>query len=261
MSKRGLEKRYLAACAIAREAADLMRRLYLNRPMGTYQLKGPQDYLTEADGEVEKLVTQRIADAFPEDTVFGEEHGGRFSPNTWVIDPIDGTANFARGIPHFCISIAFVREGQTVVGVIDNPMLGETFAAKRGGGATLNGRPMKVSATADLRAATVELGWSTRRPMQSYVDLLARVVATGAGFRRSGSGALGLAYVADGRTDGYAELHINSWDCLAGLLMIDEAGGWTNDFLAGDGLALGNPVLGCTPALREGLLAATGIAG
>jgi myo-inositol-1(or 4)-monophosphatase len=259
MSKRGVEKRYLAACAIAREAGDLMRRLYEKREMNSYKLKGHQDYLTEADGEVEKLIVQRIGEAFPEDTVFGEEGGGEFSPQVWVIDPIDGTANFARGIPHFCVSIAFVREGQIAAGAMCNPMLSELFAARAGGGATLNGRPMKVSKTPDLRSATVELGWSMRRPMEDYVAMLTRVVKEGAGIRRSGSGALGLAYVADGRTDAYAELHINSWDCLAGILMVNEAGGWTNDFLKNDGLVRGNPVLGCNPALREAICRATGI--
>jgi myo-inositol-1(or 4)-monophosphatase len=259
MSQRGVETRYLAACAIAREAGDLMRRLYESREMGSYKLKGHQDYLTEADGEVEKLIVKRIAEAFPDDTVYGEEGGGTFSPQVWVIDPIDGTANFARGIPHFCVSIAYVQEGTIAAGTMCNPMTGELFAARRGGGASLNGKPMKVSRTPDMRSATLELGWSTRRPMEDYVALLTRVVKTGAGIRRSGSGALGLAYVADGRTDGYAELHINSWDCLAGILMVNEAGGWTNDFLAGDGLTKGNPILGCTPALRDAIVAATGV--
>ncbi len=259
MSKRGIEERYLAACAIAREAGDLMRRLYEKREMGSYKLKGHQDYITEADGEVEKLIVRRIGEAFPDDTVFGEEGGGQFGARAWVIDPIDGTANFARGIPHFCVSIAFVEDGRIAVGTLCNPMLGELFAAKAGGGATLNGRPMKVSSTPDMRSATIELGWSMRRPMEDYVAMVTRVVKEGAGIRRSGSGALGLAYVADGRTDAYAELHINSWDCLAGILMVNEAGGWTNDFLAGDGLTKGNPVLGCTPALREAIVKATGI--
>ncbi len=259
MSQRGVETRYLAACAMAREAGDLMRRLYESREMGSYKLKGHQDYLTEADGEVEKLIVKRIAEAFPDDTVYGEEGGGKFSPQVWVIDPIDGTANFARGIPHFCVSIAYVQEGRIAAGTMCNPMTGELFAARIGGGATLNGKPMKVSRTPDMRSATLELGWSTRRPMEDYVAMLTRVVKTGAGIRRSGSGALGLAYVADGRTDGYAELHINSWDCLAGILMVNEAGGWTNDFLAGDGLTQGNPILGCTPALREAIVAATGV--
>ena len=96
--------------------------------------------------------------------------------------------------------------------------------------------------------------------MTDYVAMIGRLVATGAGFRRAGSGALGMAYVAAGRIEGYGELHINSWDVLAGLLMVQEAGGWANDFLAGNGLTGGNPILACTPALHEILTRITGIA-
>jgi myo-inositol-1(or 4)-monophosphatase len=257
MTGDGLTQRFLAACAIAREAGDLARRMYETREAGTYKLKGHQDFLTEADGAVERLITGRIAETFPDDTWFGEENGGRFSDHVWVIDPIDGTANFARGYPHFCVSIAFVEQGRPALGVICNPMLNELFAARRGGGATLNGQPMHVSAMADIRQAMVEVGWSARRPMTDHLALLQRVVATGSGFRRGGSGALGLAYVAAGRQDGYCELHMQPWDVLAALVMVEEAGGWTNDFLANGGLERGNFVMACTPALKEVLAAAT----
>lgn len=235
----------------------MARRHFESRDLRSgYKLKGPQDYWTAADGEVEKLIVGRLSDAFPDDTFFGEEGGGDFSPEVWVIDPIDGTANFARGIPHFCISIAFLREGRMTIGVIYEPVRGELFATLSGHGATCNGQPMQVSTIADIRSATVELGWSTRRPMKQYVTLMDQLTSTGAGFRRSGSGALGLAYVADGRAEGYGELHINSWDVLAGLLLVQEAGGWANDFLANDGLVQGNPVLATTPALKDVLIAA-----
>jgi myo-inositol-1(or 4)-monophosphatase len=257
LSKRGLERRFLAACAVAREAGALARRHFESGALqDDYKLKGHQDYWTAADGEVEKLIVSRLSDAFPEDTFFGEEGGGRFSPEVWVIDPIDGTANFARGIAHFCISIAFLREGRMTVGVLYEPMRDELFAALAGQGATCNGRPMRVSGITDIRNATVELGWSMRRPIKQYVKLVDQLTSTGAGFRRAGSGALGIAYVAAGRAEGYAELHINSWDALAALLMVQEAGGWTNDFLANDGLAHGNPVLAATPALKDALIAA-----
>jgi len=259
MSDKGLEERYLAACAIAREAGALARTLFTRREMGTFELKGEQDYLTEADGEVERLIIKRLAEAFPDDTVFGEEGGGQMSSQVWVIDPIDGTANFARGIPYFCVSIAFVRGGRTAVGAICNPMLNELYAARCGGGATLNATPLRISTITDIRQATIELGWSTRRPLADYVALIDRVTRAGGGFLRAGSGALGIAYVAAGRIDGYAELHINAWDALAGLLMVEEAGGRTNDFLGGDGLTKGNPVLAATPGLYDALAAATGI--
>jgi len=259
MTDHELDIRYLAACAIAREAGDVARRFFETREAGTFQLKGHQDVLTEADGAVERLVTGRLAEAFPGDTCVGEEGGGRYSAATWVIDPIDGTANFARGVAHFCVSIAFVRDGRPVVGAIYAPMSGELFAARRGGGASVNGHPMRVSATTDIRQAMIEVGWSARRPMTDHLALLQRVTATGAGFRRGGSGALGLAYVAAGRSDGYCELHMQPWDVLAGLVMVEEAGGWALDFLADDGLTQGNRVLVCTPGLKDALAAASGL--
>lgn len=261
MTDQEIEERYSAACVIAREAGALMRRLFEARKAGAFEWKGHQDYLTEADAEVERLVLKRLAEAFPGDTVIGEEGGGHASARVWVVDPIDGTANFARGIHHFCISLAFVRDGRIEVGAICNPMVNELYAAKRGGGATLNAAPMKVSAIADVRQSMIELGWSTRRPLADYVAMIGRVTVAGAGFRRGGSGALGIAYVAAGRIEGYAELHMNAWDALAGLLMVEEAGGRINDFLAGSGLTAGNPVLAAAPALYATLAAATGIAG
>jgi myo-inositol-1(or 4)-monophosphatase len=256
-----LEARLAVASAVVSEAGDLARRLFTSRKPGTFSLKGHQDFLTEADGQVERLIAGRLTEAFPEDGFFGEEGGGDFRRRTWVVDPIDGTANFARGIPHFCISVALVEDGKVTVAVILNPMVAELFTAMRGGGAKLNGDRIAVSPTTDMRQATVELGWSTRLPLSEYAEMVRRVVATGAGIMRSGSGALGLAYVAAGRVDGYAELHINAWDALAGILLVEEAGGWINDFLGNDGLRRGNPVLACTPSLKDALVASTGIPG
>ena len=176
----------------------------------------------------------------------------------WVIDPIDGTANFAHAIPHFCVSIAFMAGSELALGAIAAPMYGELYRARLGRGAFLNDRAMRVTDT-DIKQAVVELGWSSRRPVRAYTSLIERVLATGATFLRAGSGALGLAYVAAGRTHGYCELHINSWDTLAGLLMVREAGGWTNDFLGSDGLTRGNAVLACAPGLKDALVAATGV--
>jgi myo-inositol-1(or 4)-monophosphatase len=250
MNKQELERRYLAARAIAHEAGWLMRRHYRERSAGRISFKGPQDFLTAVDGAVERLVVARLRGAFPKDRFVGEEGGGSYGPRTWVIDPIDGTSNFARGIPHFCVSIAFLEGSRPSIGVIYDPIADELFAARLGGGASVNGRPMRVSGATDLRLATIELGWSTRRTPEAYTETVRRILAAGGGFHRSGSGALGIAYVADGRNDGYFEAHINAWDALAALVMVREAGGWTNDFLAADGLRKGNAVLACTPGLR-----------
>jgi myo-inositol-1(or 4)-monophosphatase len=255
-----IDLRLAAAAAIAREAGALARRRFQGRPRAQRpDFKGHQDVVTATDAEVEGLIRQRLRAIFPGDGFFGEEGGGALGSEAWVVDPIDGTANFARGIPHFAVSIAFVRDGATQVGVVYDVMQGELYAAARGRGATLDGQPIRPSGIADIRHATVEAGWSPRLPPEPYGALVLRLKQAGANVRRGGSGTLGLAYVADGRIDAYCELHINAWDALAGLLLIDEAGGWTNDFLGGDGLTQGNPVLGCTPELRRDLVGLTGI--
>lgn len=253
-----LDDRLAIACAVAREAGAVARKAFGHAPQSR-AFKGPQDYILESDAEVERVIRERLLAAFPKDSFFGEESGGDFGREVWVVDPIDGTANFARGIPHFCISIAFVRGAKSEIGVIYQPTTDELYACRRGGGATLNGRPIRVSGLTDARQAMIEAGWSTRLPSASYIALVERLYRAGAQVRRAGSGTLGLAYVADGRTDAYCELHINSWDALAGLLLIEEAGGYVNDFLADDGLRRGNAVLGCTPELRDLVSEAMGL--
>jgi myo-inositol-1(or 4)-monophosphatase len=255
------QPRQLCAEAIAREAGQMMRRRFVDRSSFSLRFKGHQDYLTEVDGEVEHLVASRLAALFPGDTFIGEEGSREASDSVWVIDPIDGTANFARGIAHFCISIAHLERGEPHIGVIYDPMRDELFSAGANLGATLNGTPIKVSGTADIRAATLEIGWNTRTGLPPFIALVDKAMRQGAGMLRSGSGALGMAYVAAGRIDAYLETHINAWDVLAGLLLVREAGGHVSDFLSGDGLAKGNPVLGCTPELRDALVAISGIGG
>src|SRR5579862_9850541 len=162
MSDIFLEQRLWIACAIAREAGSLQKRRFLDRDKVAFQFKGPQDYLTATDGEVEKLVRSRLLSAFPGDTVLGEEDGGQVSDCTWVVDPIDGTSNFARGIPYFCVSIALAAKTQVLAGAIYDPALDELFAGQLGGGAFLNGAPLRVSETPDMSSAAIEVGWNMR---------------------------------------------------------------------------------------------------
>ena len=251
--------RFTAAQAVAREAGKLIRRRFEDKSF-KLSFKGHQDYLTEVDGEVERFVVSRLHALFPEDTFIGEEGERQDSASVWVIDPIDGTANFARGIAHFCISIAYLRRGKPLIGVIYDPMRDEMFCALDGAGASMNGETIKVSGLADLRAATLEIGWNNRSGMAAFVSLVEKLtVESGAGMIRTASGALGMAYVAAGRIDAYVENHINAWDVLAGLVLVREAGGYVSDFLAGDGLSKGNPVLACTPKLRNALVKASRI--
>lgn len=223
------------------------------------RMKGPQDFLTETDGAVEAYLRARVAEAFPEDGFLGEETGGVPGDRTWVVDPIDGTANFARAIPHFCVAIGFVADGETRLGAILNPVLDELYVARLGRGAEMNGRPIRVSDTSDIAAASFELGWSNRLPADAYIAAVRSLLDAGGNVRRGACGALGLAYVADGRSDGYAELHMNAWDCVAGLLLVREAGGVTGPFLSLGGLAGGGPVLGAAPGVAAPLSRATGI--
>lgn len=244
---------------LARGAGAVARDGAARQAAGGFRLKGPQDFLTETDAAVEAHVRAAIAAAFPDDGFLGEETGGTVRDATWIVDPIDGTANFARGLPHWCIALAFVRGERAEIGAIYNPCLDELHFARRGGGAIRNGAPIRVAPTTRLDAASFELGWSPRVPNAAYVTALAALLDRGATVRRGASGALGLAWVADGRSDGYAELHMNAWDCVAGLLMVAEAGGRAGRFPGPGGLVAGGPVIAATPGVADALAEATGI--
>ena len=258
-----LEMRLLAAQAVAREAGALARRRFLD---SSFQvgLKGPQDYMTDVDSETEALIAARLQAVFPGDGFIGEEtqpRAGAAGGAVWVVDPIDGTANFVRGVAHFCVSIACVAEGKVEIGVVYDPMRDELFAARRGGGARLNGAPIHASKTESLANSSIEVGWNARAGSAKYIELLSRVTLTGAAPRRTGSGALGVAYVAAGRIDGFVEHHINAWDCLAAILLVREAGGYVSDFLSGDGLSKGAPIIACAPGVKDALISAAAIDG
>lgn len=189
--------------------------------------KGHQDMVSQADREVELFVRAEIAKAYPDDGIIGEEHAptGGSTGYTWVIDPIDGTANFVKGIPVWCVVIACAKDGVTVTGVIHEPSTGETFYGEKGGGAFLNGRPIKTSASKSLGDGSLGVGFSNRRETANVPGLIADLLGQGGIFFRNASGALMLAYVASGRLIGYVEEHMNAWDCIAGMLVIEEAGG------------------------------------
>ena len=216
--------------------------------------KGVQDYVTAVDRAVEELIVERLRAAFPGDEFLGEEGGRRAgSPGEsalWVIDPIDGTANYTRGLPLWCVSVALVDAGEIVLGLIFNPVSDEFYCAVAGHGAHCNGKPIKVSGVRSPQQARIGMGFSYRLSPTLHVGGISRLLDAHCEYSRLGSGALGMAFVADGRFDGYWEPHINSWDVLAGICLVREAGGWVNDFLADDGLFGGNPILACTPGLR-----------
>src|SRR4029453_5924779 len=231
---------------LARDAGRLAHTAF---GQSATSMKGRHDVLTAVDGEVERFIRKALAASYPDDAIIGEEEGGRGGDRVWLIDPIDGTANYARGIPHYCVSIGYLERGVPTVAAIHDPSHDWLYTARRGDGAALDGKRLAVSPCDDLGAATVECGWSTRRSTADYLALLPRGVGAGCALPRAGSGALGLVDVAVGRSEAYCELHINAWDCAAGILLVREAGGYTNDFFAGDGLTNGNPVIGTNRAL------------
>lgn len=241
--------RYEFALQATATAGKTAAEYFRNRETLAVEAKGAQDWVSEADKNVETLLRKLISEAWPDDGIFGEEHDDKIGTSgfDWVIDPIDGTTNFVNGIPAWTVVLAGVAENRTQVGVIHDPNFGETFAALRGHGATLNGAPMTVAAGIPLESGTVSVGYSNRVEAAHVVPVISDLVGRGALYHRNASGALSLAYVAAGRMLGYVEEHMNAWDCLAGQLMIEEAGGVIEDQDAGEMIRVGGRVVAGTP--------------
>jgi myo-inositol-1(or 4)-monophosphatase len=222
-----LRDRQQFVISLCRSAGVEALAYFRNRGSLAVDQKGAQDWVSEADRNVELLIRQRLAEAWPDDGIYGEEHDPK--PGTsgfdWVIDPIDGTTNFVNGIPSWTIVFAGVAEGRTEVGVIHDPNVGETYAALRGAGAYLNDAKMQVASGKSLSDGTVAVGYSNRVEATNVIPVIADIIDQGAMYHRNASGALSIAYVAAGRLLGYMEEHMNAWDCLAGQLLVEEAGG------------------------------------
>lgn len=251
-----LALRLRVAQGVVREAGEMAAERFRRRDELVIERKGRQDFVSAADKECETFVVGAMSQLFPEDGFLGEEGAARASRNgaTWIIDPIDGTTNFLGGLPVWCVSLGLVENGQSVAGVIYNPITDELYSARAGGGATLNGKAIRVSHATRIDEARIHLGFSYRRPVAAHVQAVAACLGAGCEYARFGSGALGMAFAADGRFDGYYEAHINAWDIAAGLVLVKEAGGWHNDFFgAPDAMAKGNYILAAAPGLAEAL--------
>ncbi len=212
--------------------------------------KSLQDFVSAADRQSEETIRAALADAFPQDGFLGEETGGE--PNAdgfWVVDPIDGTANYIRGLRHWGVSIAFVRDGAVQLGCIYDAAGDRVYSALPGQGAFCGDRPVRVSGMADPTQALAIVGYSRRTPFEPYQALLARFHELGIEYRRLGSAALGLVRVADGIADLYYEAHLNSWDILAGALIAAEAGAYVAMPPLDRIIANGGAVAACTPGL------------
>lgn len=260
-SAREIAYRLAAARAVVDDAAALA--MAMRPPPGgpTGTTKGMQDYLTEADGAVERLIAERMQTLFPDDGFMGEEGGThRQGALTWVVDPIDGTSNYARGRDRWCVSLGLMDGDVPVAGVINAPALNETYVAQRGHGAFLNGKALKASTVTDARTAMVEMGWSPRVSAETYAKKVSSFMALGVMPRSGGSGALALADVASGRLDGYLEMVINLWDVAAALVLLEEAGAVASPFLRDGGLTGGATLLATAPGLTDALSRAADVA-
>ena len=223
------------AVRAARVAGSIIVRGFENRDDLVKQVKGANDYVTQIDKEAEMAIIHKIKQSYPEHSFLGEESGETAGESTefqWIIDPLDGTTNFIKGIPHFAVSIALLHKGRIDQGVVFDPIRGELFTASRGQGAQLNGYRIRASKARDLSETVLATGLPFKNKAQyaDYAIRLNTIFHDCGDIRRAGSAALDLAYVAAGRHDGYWERGIKPWDIAAGELLVRESGGLVTDF-------------------------------
>lgn len=246
------------AIRLAREAGAIQRERYETKL--TVRTKSAAiDLVTDVDLACEKLIVAAIETERNGDAILAEEGGGRDWPDAtwrWVIDPLDGTTNYAHSYPRFCVSIGVEFENERTVAVVYDPLLDELYTAVRGGGAKCNGRPIAVSEESDLSAALVATGFAydVRRSVKDNLDHFAKFVKTVRAIRRDGSAALDLCYVASGRLDGFWELKLHPWDVAAGNLIVGEAGGRVSDLAGGPALRSGRETVASNGQLHEAIL-------
>ena len=238
---------------LAREAGALAKRYFLREIPYAAETKGPQDWVSAADVAVENLIRRRLAHAFPGDTVYGEERGGELGTHAWLVDPIDGTINFIHGVRYWCVSIAFTVAGERRIGLVYDPSLDELFWAAKGAGAWCDGTRIHVAPRDLLDYALVCVGYVPRHSLDEHLRLKRLLHEAGAAVKDMGAGALMLAHVAAGRYDAFVEPHMNAWDALGGLLLVDEAGGRTLPYPGPGGLPSGGPVLAAAPGIFDAL--------
>ena len=256
MSNDPIARRLDAGIEIATAAAALALQHFQRRDSLLVESKGPQDMVSQADRAVEQFIRERLCQHFPGDAIHGEEFGRSAGSGgsaddacTWVIDPIDGTANFVAGIPAWCVVLACIHRGEVVLGIIVDPNHDHTYAARKGHGSRLNGQPMRVAQARSLTEGSVGVGYCNRITPDTLFRFLVPFTEAGGMYYRNASGALMLAYVAAGHLLAYHEGHMNPWDCLAALLMIEEAGGtsWPYNtpkmFEHGDAILAGAPAV------------------
>lgn len=222
------------AVRAARAAGNIIARGFENRDDLNIEEKGLNDFVTKIDKEAESAIVGKIQESFPDHSFIGEE-GSAIKNNpdfTWIIDPLDGTTNFIKGIPHFAVSIALMHKGKLEQAVVFDPIRGELFTGSKGAGAQLNGYRIRATKTKDISQAILATAFPFRDKsrLSESLQQFNRIFPQVGDIRRSGSAALDLAYVAAGRYDGYWEKGLKSWDMAAGELLVKEAGGLITDY-------------------------------
>ena len=243
------------------EAGDLALQYFASVNELSIMSKGAQDMVSEADIAVEKLIRNRLMAAYPADGYLGEETGHEAASGDsgiWVVDPIDGTQPFLSGLSTWCISIAYVRSNEVLLGMVNNPAAGELFIGGVGRTAELNGQPIAPRQDASVGDGLTYLGCNPRLRPEQVVPVLDRLLRAGGMFVRNGSGALGLCDVACGRLIGYVEAHINSWDCLGGIAVCRSAGVRVSDYLTADSIFVGGPLVAGLPQVFDQLVVVLG---
>ncbi len=246
------------AIGLAHEAGAIQRDRY-ETALTIETKSAPVDLVTEVDKACEALIVSAIERDRPADAIVAEEGGGTDHADAawrWIIDPLDGTTNFAHGYPRFCVSIGIQEAGEAAVGVVYDPLLDELFTAIRGKGAYRNGKAISVSMETDLSRGLMATGFAydRRKSERDNVEQFKEFLKTAGAMRRDGSAALDLCYVAAGRLDGYWELKLSPWDVAAGLLIVEEAGGKTSDTAGGNDHWSGKHVVASNGHLHEPML-------
>jgi len=232
-----LEDLSVLACRMAQEAGCIQRDRYETK-LDIRSKSAAIDLVTEVDKMCEALIVETISRERPGDAVLAEEGGGRDFEGAewrWVVDPLDGTTNYAHGFPRFCVSIGVEHRDERVVGAVYDPLLDELFHAVRGGGAWLGERRLAVSEESALDRALVATGFAydVRKTRRDNLENFARMIKATRAVRRDGSAALDLCYVAAGRFDAYWEFKLHAWDVAAGALIVEEAGGRISNLAGG----------------------------
>ena len=247
------------AVRLAREAGAIQRERYETQ-LEIRTKSSATDLVTDVDRACEELIVSGLAAERAGDAILAEEGGGTDRPEAtwrWIVDPLDGTTNYAHAYPRFCVSIGVEREGERTVGVVYDPLLDELFTAVRGEGAQRNGRPIEVSREGELGQALLATGFAydVRRNPRDNLDHFVAFLKNARALRRDGAAALDLCYVAAGRLDGFWELRLHPWDVAAGILIVEEAGGRVSDLAGGAAPRSGREIVASNGRIHDTMIA------